>query len=711
MKDKTKNRQDYHRMLGTCVKVANIEFNFAQNCLQEAISEIDTLETELEKTISKQKIKAQIHDQANERLLEIKQRVNSSMQSLLADTTVMLSKKRTSISKYTVTLFGRTMAGKSTIREAITLGDGSTIGKGAQRTTRDVSEYEWNKLRIIDTPGIGAYDGDEDQKLALSIVDESDLLLFLVSSDSIQESTFQGMKAIRSLNKPVVFVLNVKKDMTIGINLRRFLQDPLSLLGKTATSGFCNRIKTLAKKELGMQNVVIIPVHAQAAYLSTCPDYQDKSDQLIKASNFDALMGALTNEVSRYGHVRRLQTFLDGTVIPLSKIETTLQEQAKVLQESANLIESKYEELSIWLDLYFEKVTKCVNDDTKIYLSKLRNDVSTFIDENIDAKDVSDRWNKKADDLCIKEWVRDYIKRIHEEINAKLIDFQKEVEFDRDVIGSFRTKGPDRYSQFDYKRALNWTSVGAGAVYGIATIALLIGGANFWNPVGWVAGAIGLLSMGVSWFFKSRDSKMQRYKATASDQLREQIDKYEEQIVKSISNWFDKEVKRKLVKGVTKDTGVLIKGMNRIADRLTLKAENVYNIIAKLNRRLIIRTALLQRIATIKTDDIGRIVRIPGLKTKFIYNGSRNIQGFCTDIGKAINETVESVEQSSQQEMIARALCPAKVDPEQVIIDEVNLVTVVIDKKQISKAVGKSSYNISLACSLLNSRIILQEVK
>lgn len=701
MKDKTKHTQDYHRMLGTCTKVANIEFNFAQNCLQEVKSEIDTLETELEKAISKQKNKAQIHDQANERLLEIKQSVNSSMQSLLADTTVMLSKKRVSISKYTVTLFGRTMAGKSTIREAITLGDGSTIGKGAQRTTRDVSEYEWNILRIIDTPGIGAYEGDEDQKLALSIVDESDLLLFLVSSDSIQESTFQGMKAIRSLNKPVVFVLNVKKDMTKGINLRRFLQNPLSILGETAISGFCNRIKTLAKKELGMQNVVIIPVHAQAAYLSTCPDYQDKSDQLIKASNLDTLMRALTNEVKKHGHVRRLQTFLDGTVIPLSKIEMTLHEQAIEIQENSDFIQSKYEELKIWLDSYFGKVAQCIKHDTNNFLSKLRNDVSTFIDENIDAKDVLDRWNKKVDGLHIDEWVRGYKTSIHEEVRTKLIDFKNEVDFDRDVIVSFRTKGPDRYSPFDYKKALNWTSA----------IAFFIGGAIFWNPVGWIAGAIGVLSKGISWLFKSRDSKVQRYKATASEQLRGQIDQYEEHIIGSISNWFDKEVKRKLVKGVSNDTGILIKGMHRIANRLNLKADNVFNIIAKLNRRLIVRTASLQMIANIKTDDIGRIVRIPGIKTKFIWDKSPDIQRFNIDVGYALNETVESIEHSSHQEMIARALCPAKVDPEQVIIDEVNLVTVVLDKEQINKAVGKSNYNISLACSLLNSRIILQEVK
>jgi len=68
-----------------------------------------------------------------------------------------LNTKRKHLEDFTIALFGRTKAGKSTIREALTRGDGGTIGKGAQRTTRDVREYRWQGLRLLDTPGIEAY--------------------------------------------------------------------------------------------------------------------------------------------------------------------------------------------------------------------------------------------------------------------------------------------------------------------------------------------------------------------------------------------------------------------------------------------------------------------------------------------------------------------------------------------------------------------------
>ena len=63
-----------------------------------------------------------------------------------------LQNLRENLSKFSVTLFGRTMAGKSTLMEILTEGDGSSIGKGSQRTTRDVRKYTWNGLEITDVP-------------------------------------------------------------------------------------------------------------------------------------------------------------------------------------------------------------------------------------------------------------------------------------------------------------------------------------------------------------------------------------------------------------------------------------------------------------------------------------------------------------------------------------------------------------------------------
>lgn len=67
------------------------------------------------------------------------------------------------------------MAGKSTLMEILTEGNGESIGKGAQRTTRDVRKYEWNNLEITDVPGIGAFEGQEDEEIAFEAAKSADL--------------------------------------------------------------------------------------------------------------------------------------------------------------------------------------------------------------------------------------------------------------------------------------------------------------------------------------------------------------------------------------------------------------------------------------------------------------------------------------------------------------------------------------------------------
>ncbi len=93
-------------------------------------------------------------------LKDIVSEVKQLSQEGIEDLVSSLNTKRNNLEDFTIALFGRTKAGKSTIREALTRGDGDTIGKGSQRTTRDVREYRWQGLRLLDTPGIEAYQGE-----------------------------------------------------------------------------------------------------------------------------------------------------------------------------------------------------------------------------------------------------------------------------------------------------------------------------------------------------------------------------------------------------------------------------------------------------------------------------------------------------------------------------------------------------------------------
>ncbi len=84
----------------------------------------------------------------------------------------------------TIALFGQTRAGKSTTLEALTGGDGTTIGIGKQHTTTQIKQYFWppkqKTLRIVDTPGIEGFKGEELAAQAHDFVELADHIFFLI---------------------------------------------------------------------------------------------------------------------------------------------------------------------------------------------------------------------------------------------------------------------------------------------------------------------------------------------------------------------------------------------------------------------------------------------------------------------------------------------------------------------------------------------------
>lgn len=319
----------YRRALAACSRVAREEFAIAKESLDDAAQLGRRLKAAVAEISGRSPGDGAAVEDARARLQEQEAKLDATVSTWLAATKGTLAAKQASLDRFTITLFGRTMAGKSTIREALTRGDGRTIGKGSQRTTRRVREYTWNCLRIIDTPGIGAYDGDEDRARAVSVIDETDVVLFLVSSDGIQEEAFKGMQAVRQQNKPLLFVLNVKRDLQRPVFMRRFLADPRSVFEGKEIRGHMDRIHRLAGEFLGMRNIRVVPIHAQAAYLSTRPEYQDVADALADHCRFGDLLKELESEVLHYGAVRRVQTVVDGTIVPLQDLQEELGAQRR----------------------------------------------------------------------------------------------------------------------------------------------------------------------------------------------------------------------------------------------------------------------------------------------------------------------------------------------------------------------------------------------
>ena len=221
------------------------------------------------------------------------------------------------IKEFNVCIFGRTMAGKSTLMEIIKNGDGSSIGNGTQRTTRDVREYNWNGINIIDVPGVCVKhletDAVKDEEIAFSAAKDSDMIIYLFNDDSFQQSDAKWLSKVKALGRPILGVMNVKKYID---------EDELEYVLQEIEEGFDDeRIDELTKQIVDFsnisgqdwQNIKVVPAHLKSAFDARINKNLDESRQLMEASRFKDVESALFELIENNGLFYRQKAFNDLT--------------------------------------------------------------------------------------------------------------------------------------------------------------------------------------------------------------------------------------------------------------------------------------------------------------------------------------------------------------------------------------------------------------
>lgn len=227
---------------------------------------------------------------------------NEIIDNSLTSNKEVLDKKRRNIRYFTIAFMGRTKAGKSTLHKVITQQENDDIGVGKLRTTRYNRSWYWNKLRIVDTPGIGAPGGEADTEIAKSIIDEADVVCYVVTSDSIQETEFDFFSTIKERNKPLYIILNVKSNLNQAIRLKRFIANPNDWRigdGPQSIKGHIERIHDKLDGKYNMDAVRIIPIHLLAAQIALSGEQDSKTSQILfEASNISEFTNSVKKKCS-----------------------------------------------------------------------------------------------------------------------------------------------------------------------------------------------------------------------------------------------------------------------------------------------------------------------------------------------------------------------------------------------------------------------------
>ena len=439
---------------------------------------------------------------------------------------------------FNITLFGRTMTGKSTLYEILTNGDGTTIGNGSQRTTKDIRTYIWNGLKINDIPGIAAFEGQEDDEIAENAAKDADLLILLITDDAPQDSEAQHFAKIIHLGKPYLGIINIKAGIERSFDRKRFI-DKEGYKNKfdfKHINGIFNSLKDLTSEYVGNhQFKIFIPTHLQSKFIGE----KENNAKLIEISQFEKIENHIIKEVKQQGVFYRYNHYISLIIAVYLDLSKEILGYSEENSQLGRVVVDKKRQIFNWSEVYTENINDRIANEIKIFFAPLRYAVPSFIDEYIENGNIQNEFKRLVENHQIEDKIKDFQSNISTEAQRKIQDIIGELEQNISIKTRLiiHDRGTRKVSLFNTKRFVNWVTTGAT---GVLAITALIPGLNV-AAAGMVI-AVGIIGGIISMLFESKKDKLARAKEEATHKILRDLKISEYQDQKYIKKWFDKRI-------------------------------------------------------------------------------------------------------------------------------------------------------------------------
>lgn len=441
------------------------------------------------------------------------------------------------LAKFKVVLFGKTKVGKSTVREALTKGNGESIGKGGQSTTQTIHDYTWYNLKVYDTPGsLSVRDKNQDEtgigeeeRMAHDLLLRADIAIFMFSSDNIEQAELKYLDEICEKGKDVLVLLNVKADIS---DYRKFkLRRKDREVTAEAQAGNFARIQGAVT---GLK-LEILPVHAQAAFYSRGhnPDLdrffrenEVSRTDLYGLSGFGEIRNRLVKNILERGAVIRVRTIREYFI---SQVDFFARENSRSIESCMK----QTEQVLKLIQKTKQKVENCISS----FKNSLRSKISSEARELIDTYDIAETCieNKYNKDTIQSVWNSELKEKLPSVPNKVLQDFIEEIreimeEMSRQVEFIVETNadfsGLEAYDM-PWKDIMNIGGIASGLLATAAAFGWIPGG-------GWAIAGLALLGAALGFLaglFKSKATKIRELKEKFDNSLDEATGSLADQVL------------------------------------------------------------------------------------------------------------------------------------------------------------------------------------
>lgn len=612
---------DLEAALAECRSAAREGYRVALNSLENTDAAIEHVSRALKRSMRDIEGGRAQTSAIVEQLREQLRRVVSELYELQKSSRASLDARRENLDDFSIALFGRTMAGKSTLMEILTDGDGQRIGKGAQRTTRDVREYHWRGLKVTDVPGVAAFEGAEDEDLAFKAAAEADLVLFLITDDAPQPVEAECLARVRALGKPVLGICNVKVALEDEDDVFLFLRNPAKYFDMQRLGALVGQFHEFADLYIPGYRIWFVYAHLRSRYLSQQEAYPERGGELARASRFDMVERSVIGEIVGRGKFLRVKSFIDGAVAPLLELGDRLLEFSAQNSSSGRVLVAKRRQALSWARRFRISGQERIDIVIAKHVEFLRAEIPSFAEDNYDREDAGERWSIFVERQGLQRQAEKLQEELQEECRVALVEIARELQTELKLVAELT--GDRRIamnSVFDGKRVWNWgTTILSG---GLGLAAMILGS----GPLGWATVALTAVGWAVSLFFDDREVKVRRQRQKLAERLHKNIDTIEGSLRQGLGDWFHRGLLRDQVDMLIDDLNTITAGLFQLADAQRTLAWTLNREQKKLHRALL-REAL-EQLGRPELDSLAlAIARIPGVAMMILISPRTRFPG------------------------------------------------------------------------------------
>ena len=611
-------------------------------------------------------------------LSEIRGAINNLRMSFAQDIEVLGK----NLEKFSVTLFGRTMAGKSTLMEVLTEGDGTAIGKGAQRTTRDIRRYVWNGLAVTDVPGIGAFEGEEDSRLAFDAARTADLIVFLLTDDAPQAVEAECFSQIKDLGKPVIVIMNVKVSIESGKSLKLIERDMKRAFDydriEEIRQQFCKFAETYGQD---WSAIPFVATHLKAAYeavrceMSEDEEIRSQAEFWRENSRIDVLKSILCEEVRVRGRYIRVKTFADIIVNPMIETLYGIDSQSGKNAYQGRIIAEKRKAFTKWKETFIKTGKKQIESFMMRLKTEFRMEIAAFAEVHYNDKLADVAWNKLVEGKDLEGRCREFLDEMEADVDSYIRETLREMASELNYV-SLDTKGRSFLTPefVDAGRIVNWTSLilGSGGLVA-ATILSLVGIEAAAGPVGWIAAGLTTVGGIGCFIFESRGDNLARARAKLEKELIKSVNEYTDSIWLQLEKNMDKLVKGK-IDLVLSELAKIEDVIEALSSTQTSLADSLRLELRSLNTAFtgnIASSVFHEESAQEYVSKIESAARIPGVCTLLSEKTKGALDHeFCTKMSDLISEEMRVVTENEDTASFVYDVLDGMVSPENITVDE-----------------------------------------